>query len=78
MNKKELDEKLQQKGISRGSYSLEGNRYGECICLITEGDQYRVIYNSRGEIIEIENFTNEDEACEFIFNEIIKEYHGLK
>jgi hypothetical protein len=78
MNKHELEEILVEKGIPKVSFSVDGVKDGERICLINKDTSYIVAYNSRGIIDELRKFDNENDACEFMLNRILKGYHGLK
>jgi len=78
MTKTELKQALLEKGIPAPSFSVEGLKSGECMCLIEKEGNYSVVYNSRGKVFAIDTFKSEDAACKFMFTEILKEYHGLK
>ena len=74
MKKNELLKILRLKGVPSISYSLEGLKQGECLCLLKKSEKWSVVYNSRGKIINISDFNIEEDAYDFIYNEMKKQY----
>jgi hypothetical protein len=74
MKKSELLKVLKNKNVPSTSYSLEGIKDGECLCLLEKKGKWQVVYNSRGNIISIADFQTESEACDFIYNEMKRQY----
>ena len=73
MKKYELEELLIKKGVPDSAFSINGIRRYEALCLI-EGEKWKVVYNSRGNITFSQEFDTEEEACKFIYNEMKKDY----
>ena len=74
MNRIELKKELLANNVPEISFSVEGIKDGECMCLLMENNCWKVVYNSRGNIMEIESFVDETKACEFMYKEMKQEY----
>jgi hypothetical protein len=74
MNKKDLLNLLKRNKVPSISYSLNGIKDGECLCLYKKNNVWHVVYNSRGKIINIAQFKLEEEAYAFIYEEMKKQY----
>ena len=70
MKKDELRSALIKKGISRSYYSLEGGLPNEKLCLDYENSKWVVYYSERGIKTGIQNFDNEDDACDYLLHSI--------
>lgn len=75
MNKVELQSLLIAKGVPQTSYSLDGLKQGECLCVINENGKWKVVYNSRGVISFSEDCAGEESAYAKFF-EIMKNDYG--
>jgi hypothetical protein len=75
MNKGELKAILEEKNVPKISYSLDGLKQGECLCIINENGKWKVVYNSRGVISYSEDCDGEESACDKFF-EIMKNDYG--
>lgn len=74
MNKNELQAILIAKGVPKISYSLDGLKQGECLCVVNDNGIWKVVYNSRGVISFSEECVGEGEAYEKFFNIMKKDY----
>lgn len=70
MNKEELRNRLGKEGISRSLYSLDGGFPNEKICLSYEGGYWIVYYSEKGLRTGLINFSTENEACKYIYDQI--------
>ena len=75
MKREELLQILIKKHVPAFSYSLDGIKDGECLCIVKEGTSWKIVYNSRGKITFAESHTNEDECYER-FYKIMKQDYG--
>lgn len=76
MKKEELRSVLINKGISHSYYSLEGGLPNEKLCLDYEKSRWIVYYAEHGVRTGIQNFDNEDDACDFLLNAIAESAGG--
>lgn len=74
MNRNELEKKLLDHNVPSISFNVNGIKEGECMCLVSSDSKWKVVYNSRGHIIDIAEFDNENDACDFMYSELKKEY----
>ena len=71
MNSKELKKQLQQMGISENLYNLDGiGRMDERFCLDFSDGIWYVFFCERGIKTTNKKFISEDEACEFILEQL--------
>jgi hypothetical protein len=74
MDRSELEKILQERNVPNMSYSLNGLKGGECLCIVEENDVWKVIYNSRGRIGYLAICADEENACEVFFGIMKKSY----
>jgi len=74
MKKNELIKKLDEKGVPQQSYSLDGLKDGECLCVVEEDGVWKVVYNSRGRITNSTDCASEEAAYDEIHNQIADAY----
>jgi hypothetical protein len=67
MNKNTLLEELENKGIRKDSYSLNGGLPNEAYCLNQNDGIWEVYYSERGIKSGLKAFTSESDACKFFF-----------
>lgn len=72
MNKKELKNRFIKEKISSSIYSLEGGLPNEKLCLDDENGSWVVYYSERGIKTGIRYFSTECEACNYLYNKVIK------
>jgi hypothetical protein len=75
MKKKTLLQILVSKHVPESSYSLNGIKDGECLCIIKEDSSWKIVHNSRGKITFSESCADEEECYER-FYEIMKHDYG--
>lgn len=75
MNKEDLRQLLKSKNVPHQSYSLDGLKDGECLCIINENNSWRIIYNSRGRITQTIECKSEDDACDKLYQMISDAYN---
>jgi len=68
MNCEELKDKLGRLGVPPSSYSLNGALLPDTIVMQKYEDSWKVLYfDERGNIHDETFFTNEDEACKYVY-----------
>ncbi|MBI0472626.1 hypothetical protein EXT68_22475 [Pectobacterium parmentieri] len=70
MNKDELRDRLIKEKISRSLYSLDGGLPDEKLCLDRENGYWFIYYSERGIKTGMINFPTENEACQYIYDQI--------
>lgn len=75
MTKDELQILLDAKGVPGISYSLDGLKNGECLCVLHDEQEWKVVYNSRGRITYTAICANEEDAYQ-VFLEVMKNDYG--
>jgi hypothetical protein len=74
MTKAELEQKLRDSGIRADAYSVEGGRHDERYCLDQPfAGTWAVYYSERGERTGERRFGSEAEACEYLFDLLIRD-----
>lgn len=69
MTRDELKNKLFELGVHQSSYSLDGIRNSECVCLVNEDQLWKVYYVERDRPKELGVFQTESDAIEFMFKQ---------
>lgn len=67
MKKYDLKKCLENEGVSKSLYCLDGGLPNEKVCLDYEGNKWVVYYSERGCRTGLETFENEDDACIYIY-----------
>ncbi|WP_144815981.1 hypothetical protein [Enterobacter sp. DE0047] len=67
MKKYDLKKILEEEGVSKSLYCLDGGLPNEKLCLDYEGNKWLVYYSERGCRTGLESFMNEDDACCYIY-----------
>lgn len=67
MKKYDLKKILEEEGVSKSLYCLDGGLPNEKLCLDYEGNKWVVYYSERGVRTGLECFINEDDACCYIY-----------
>ena len=71
MKKEELRDKLIEMGVPSILYNLDGNaRTDERFCLEFANNEWRVYFSERGVKTTNERFLSEEEACQFIYEQL--------
>lgn len=74
MKKEDLISLLDKKNVPRRSYSLDGLKEGECLCVIQENGVWKVVYNSRGRITDSIECKSEEAAYDEVYKQIEEAY----
>jgi len=72
VNKVELLKKFSEKNVSEDVYSLERGLPNEKYCSSNENSKWQVYYSERGVKCQIREFNTEEDACEYLYNKVIK------
>lgn len=73
MRMRELKAALDQAGVRERAYDLEGSSKDEVYCLDKVQGSWVVYYRERGIRREERFFSSEDEACQYIFDLLIRD-----
>jgi len=73
VNRTDLRHAADREGIRTASYSLEGGLPPEKYVLALEEGGWSVYYSERGRRAGLNFFDTEDEACDYLFNLLIKD-----
>ena len=74
MNKQELEEKLIKQKVNPYMYCLEGGLPSEQYCLEESYGKWFVYYSERGIKSGIKEFSTEEAACEYFYNDIMQDF----
>ncbi|CAE6938879.1 hypothetical protein ACOMICROBIO_LKFPLAJE_03592 [Vibrio sp. B1FIG11] len=74
MKREELLFLLTQKKVPHQSYSLDGLKNGECLCVVNRDGSWQVVYNSQGRITSVTECQNEEDAYEELYRQISDAY----
>lgn len=58
--------------IPSDSYSLAGGLPNEALCINYNDRQWEVYYSERGNKSNLKNFNDENDACEYFYNYLLK------
>jgi hypothetical protein len=72
VNKVELQNRLISENIRSDVYSLKGGLPNEAFCLAEINGQWEVYYSERGNKTGLRTFTNEEEACQYFYNQLLR------
>ncbi len=75
MSKDELQALLDAKGVPKISYSLDGLKDGDCLCIVNAEGTWKLMHNSRGRISYSEECAGEEDAYENFWR-IVKNSYG--
>lgn len=67
MTRDELKRKLATIGVHPSSYSLDGIRNSDCVCVVAEGEAWTVYYVERDKPRELGVFSGIEDAFEFVY-----------
>lgn len=71
MTRQELERRLEQLGIEKSAYSLEGISGPEMYVLRREDHQWAVFYSERNYRQKLRYFSSESDACEYMLDLIM-------
>ncbi len=67
-----LKQRLIDEKVSTSEYSLEGGLPNEAYCLAQNEDNWEVYYSERGVRTSLGVFDNEEEACDYFYNRLVR------
>ncbi|WP_243040854.1 hypothetical protein [Dyella sedimenti] len=67
MTRDQLISKLSELGVHPNSYSLGALRNSECVCVVEDGDKWKVYYVERDKPDELASFNAVDAAYDFVY-----------
>ena len=73
MNINQLKEKLDKAGIKPNRYSFDKEYPNESMCLNNLNGKWEVYYSEKGQKSSLKSFDSESEACDYLYNLLIKE-----
>ena len=74
MDRKELKQKLDELGVNENYYSLQGELLPDRTVLYHSYHEWQVFYfDERGNKDRLEVFSTENEACQYIYEQLKKE-----
>ena len=72
MTRETLEKELKKAGVPDYIYNLTGQgKKDECLCLEKISDKWSVYYLERGVKTTNEIFDTEDDACQFLYTELM-------
>jgi hypothetical protein len=77
MTRDQLVLKLAELGVNSNSYSLDGLRNSDCVCVVDEGNGSKVYYVERDRPEELAAFRSIEEAYDFVYATFCK-WLGVK
>lgn len=70
MTREDLRRRLRAEGVREDAYNLDGELVDESYVLEREGARWVVYYSERGLRTGMTSFTNEDEACDYLYERL--------
>lgn len=67
MIRAELESKLAAIGVHTSSYSLDGIRHSECVCVVCEDSKWKVYYVERDKPAELATLNTMEDAYDFVY-----------
>lgn len=67
MTRTELELKLAAIGVHANSYSLDGIRHSECLCVVCEDNNWKVYYVERDKPKELATLKKVEDAYDFVY-----------
>ena len=77
MIREKLESRLAEIGVHTSSYSLDGIRSSECVCVVGEGVIWKVYYVERDKPAELATLNTVEEAYDFVYETFCK-WLGVK
>lgn len=72
MNRFKLKRLLEEKKIPEKVYSLRGGLPNEAYCIRKRSEKWEVYYSERGGESDLKEFSSEEEACQYLYKEVIE------
>ena len=77
MIRTQLESKLAAIGVHTNSYSLDGIRHSDCVCVVEENGKWKVCYVERDKPAELGVFNAAEDAYDFVYATFCK-WLGIK
>jgi hypothetical protein len=77
MVQKELIQRLLDENIPRYVYCFDKEYPNEAYCLIKKNGKWQVYYSERGNKTGLKEFVNEQEACNYFYDDLIRVLKGM-
>lgn len=78
MEKKELLQSLQKNGIPQSSFFVNGNIKDDAYGIVYDNGAFHVSYCERGELRFLKKFAIEEDANDFLYNELMRAFKKNK
>ena len=72
MTRDQLETNLATIGVHKNSYSLDGIRHSDCVCVVGENGQWKVYYVERDKPAELAALNTAEEAYDFVYETFCK------
>ncbi len=66
MTRTQLEAELAAIGVHTNSYSLDGIRHSDCVCVVGENGKWKVCYVERDKPTELGAFDTAEDAYDFV------------
>jgi hypothetical protein len=77
MTRDQLESSLAAIGVHTNSYSLDGIRHSDCVCVVGDKGQWKVYYVERDEPVELSTLNSVEDAYDFVYGTFCK-WLGVK
>ncbi|MGF6805643.1 hypothetical protein OKW30_000769 [Paraburkholderia sp. Clong3] len=77
MTRDQLESNLAAIGVHTNSYSLDGIRHSDCVCVVGEDEKWKVYYVERDKPVELAVLDTTEEAYDFVYATFCK-WLGVK
>jgi hypothetical protein len=67
MTRDQLVSKLSELGVHKNSYSLDGLRNSDCVCVVASDSKWKVYYVERDKPDELADFNTKEDAYDFVY-----------
>ncbi|MFG0764411.1 hypothetical protein ACEUBB_16065 [Aeromonas rivipollensis] len=72
MTREELIAQLSVLGVNESSYSLDGLKNSDCVCIVKMGQRWEVCYVERDIPDTLSTFSSKEDAYEFVLEQFQK------
>ena len=74
MDKKELLQCLRKKEIPWSSFFVDGDIKDDAYGIVYDNSAFHVVYCERDELLFLKKFKNEEDAYDFLYNELMRAF----
>lgn len=72
MTREQLQTNLNTLGVHANSYSLDGIRHSDCVCVLSDNTKWKVCYVERDKPADLAVLDTEEEAYDFVYETFSK------